>query len=111
MEHSTHWKVGAVRWKDDRRSSGLRLAKEAEAVLLAASQDMMVYVFQDANLLRAHAKRETLFAEDVRCVRALRKSWGDYSLQDARWMPEDDEGELIEAGYWSFVSLCGSAAR
>ena len=49
MEHSTHWKVGAVRWKDDRRSSGLRLAKEAEAVLLAASQDMMVYVFQDAS--------------------------------------------------------------
>lgn len=113
-QHPTHWKVGISRWSrlcqeafsTDRRSSslGLRLTKDAEAVLLAASQDMMAQLYRDADLLRHHAKRETLFAADLRCVRSLRQSWGDYALQESGWTPEDDEEELLEAIYSCFES-------
>ena len=73
-------------------------------MLLAASQDMMVQLYQDADLLRSHAKRETLFAADLHCVRSLQQSWGDYALQESGWMPEDDEEELLEASYSCFES-------
>lgn len=43
----------------------------AKAALAEAAQDYIVKVFQDADLLRKHRKRETLTVDDMRTVRLL----------------------------------------
>ena len=75
----------------------LRISKDAVQVLLTGAASAIAQLYADADSLRLHAKRSTLWAADLRLVTQLRERWGDVTLHGATRRPSDEIDLKYEA--------------
>ncbi|CAE7268422.1 unnamed protein product [Symbiodinium natans] len=94
---SWKWQVPQAAWdrlcRDTLRSlcpeTTLRLAPGAASLLLVAATNVMVQVMADGKALQDHARRTTLFPQDLQLVLSLRRSWGDLTLAPGRKVADE----------------------
>ena len=68
----------------------LRISKDAVQVLLTGASSAIAQLMADADALRKHGKRSTLWAADLRLATQLRERWGDVTLHGATRRASDE---------------------